>query len=156
MGNCALNPQRVAAISKIAEKLRGKPLSPAHREAVSDAAKRKIAEGTWHNSFSRARTYDYRGVKLYGRWEVAYARYLDKQKIEWRRPTETFPYSFEGRERRYTPDFYLPADDTYVEIKGYKTPKDAAKWVAFPKKLQVLRGRDLFEMGLIDSYKPDR
>ena len=43
-------------------------------------------------------------------------------------------------QRYYTPDFYLPDEDIYIEIKGYKTIKDEAKWSQFPidKRLKVL------------------
>lgn len=47
-------------------------------------------------------------------WEVAYAKYLDKNKIQW----QYEPRIFEVGKFRYIPDFYLPDTDTYVEIKG--------------------------------------
>lgn len=64
---------------------------------------------------------------------------------------ESFAYIFEGKERKYTPDFYLVDSDEYVEIKGYKTDKDAAKWEQFPehRKLKVLRGEDLIALKII-------
>lgn len=76
--------------------------------------------------------------------------YLDKLGIKWRRPTEKFPYTFDEKLRYYTPDFYLIDENTYVEIKGYKTPKDEAKWKCFPANLRILRGEDLIQLGILD------
>jgi PAB1-binding protein PBP1 len=49
------------------------------------------------------------------------------------------------KNRKYTPDFYLTESDEYIEIKGYKTEKDKAKWSQFPKnkKLIVLTASEL-------------
>jgi hypothetical protein len=115
---------------------------------ISATVRKKCEEGTWHNSFSRSRTHLYKGHKLYGKWEVEFAKYLDGIGINWVRCSESFPYEFEGRIRRYTPDFYIPDSDLYIEVKGYRTAKDDAKWANFPKKLLVLRGEDLKSLGL--------
>ena len=40
-----------------------------------------------------------------------------------------------------------------VEIKGYETDKDKAKWSQFTLKLKILKGRELKELGIIDNYK---
>jgi hypothetical protein len=37
-------------------------------------------------------------------------------------------------------------DDTYIEIKGYKTINDEKKWNQFPKKLVILYKKDLEEV----------
>lgn len=120
---------------------------------ISKTVNEKIKSGTWHLSFSKRRIHEYKGIKFNGTWELKYAKYLDENSINWRRPTESFLYIFEGKSRRYTPDFYLIDDDLYIEIKGYETPKDRAKWEQFPLKLEVLKGNELKKMGLIDSYK---
>lgn len=122
---------------------------------ISKTVFNKIKEGTWHNSFSRARTHEYNGMKFYGKWELKYAKYLDDNKINWIQNKEKFCYFFNGKNRTYTPDFYLIDDDCYIEIKGYKTEKDVAKWKQFPehKKLKVLMGEELLKMGIIDKYR---
>jgi PAB1-binding protein PBP1 len=50
-----------------------------------------------------------------------------------------------------TPDFYLPGTDEFIEIKGYKTEKDTAKWNQFPadKKLTILMHKELKDMQII-------
>jgi hypothetical protein len=122
-------------------------------EEVSETVQKKVINGDWHLSFSKTRTHEYKGVRLRGKWEVAYAQYLDERCIEWTQPTKPFPYEFEGKTLHYFPDFYLIKDETYVEIKGYETEKDRAKWNHFPQKLIVLKGKDLVELGLPIEYK---
>jgi hypothetical protein len=94
---------------------------------------------------------NYNGTDLHGSWEVAYARYLDLNSIKWIRNKDSFTYTFGGKERKYTPDFYLVDTDEYVEIKGYKTEKDIAKWEQFPKHrtLVVLMGPELTSLNII-------
>lgn len=120
------------------------------REKHSQTIMKKIEDGTWHLSFSKSRTHVYKGIKFHGQWEVKFAMNLDDKKVEWRRPSEKFQYTFEGKTRNYTPDFWIPEMNAYIEIKGYTTPKDEAKWSQFPLKLIVLKGEDLVQMGIID------
>jgi hypothetical protein len=91
----------------------------------------------------------YKGVWLDSTWEIKYATYLDDKGIAWQRPTEKFPYVFEGQRKNYVPDFWIPELDSYVEIKGYTTLKDEAKWSQFPLKLIVLKKEELVQMGVL-------
>lgn len=127
----------------------GKTLSDDHKNKIKSVVNDKIAQGTWHLSFSKSRTHIYKGIKFHGTWEVRYAKYLDLNEIKWRRPIEKFEYEFNGEVRNYTPDFYLIDEDLYVEIKGHKTAKDEAKWKAFPLKLKVLFGIDLVDLCIL-------
>lgn len=88
---------------------------------------------------------------LNGTWEHKYAMWLDSHNLTWKRNTQHFPYLFEGKVRKYFPDFYIKDNDTFVEIKGYETSKDKAKWSQFPKTLQVLKRDDLMR----DPYNLD-
>lgn len=153
--NCKQNPNREITNKKKSNslKINNCMFNEKHRKTLSDKINKKVKDGTWHNSFSKSRVHEYNGIKLYGMWEVNYAKWLDKNNIKWRRPTETFVYYFNNKKHRYTPDFYLLDSNEYIEVKGYKTPKDDAKWKQFPLKLKILMGKDLFEMKIIDSYK---
>ncbi len=118
---------------------------------VSKTINEKIANGTWHTSLARHMHYDYNGVDLHCSWELAYAKYLDSNNIKWIRCKNSFPYIFENKLRRYTPDFYLIDSCEYVEIKGFKIPKDDAKWNQFPNhlKLTVLMENELKALGVL-------
>lgn len=121
------------------------------KRKTSETVKQKVADGTWHYSFSKVRTHEYKGVRLHGKWELQYAKWLDKNNINWRRPKEKFAYVFENKERYYTPDFYLVDTNEYIEIKGYETDKDRAKWKDFPFKLTIIKGKELREKGIINE-----
>lgn len=145
---------------KISNETRKKPSASATRNnlARTDEVKRKISEtiltksknGEWHTSLAKNIHTNYHGVDLHGGWELAYAQYLDENHIEWCRCKDRFEYVFDDKKHYYTPDFYLTSTDTYIEIKGYKTKKDLAKWKQFPqdKKLIVLERKDLKALGV--------
>ncbi len=48
-------------------------------------------------------------------WEVKYAKWLDSKNIKWEYEKDTFKL----KDTTYTPDFYLPEQNIYVEIKGF-------------------------------------
>ena len=112
---------------------------------------KKVENKEWHVSLAKDHHYRYNGVDLHGKWELNYAKWLDKNQIKWQRCKDSFSYEFDGKTRRYTPDFYLIDTDEYVEIKGYKTEKDDAKWSQFPshRTLKVLLEDDLKAIGVI-------
>jgi hypothetical protein len=52
---------------------------------------------------------------FFSRWEANFARILNLMGIRWVHQ----PMRFQLRSQKYTPDFYLPDFDIYVEIKNY-------------------------------------
>jgi len=111
----------------------------------------KARNGEWHVSLAKNMHYNYQGNDLHGTWELRLAMYMDDNEIIWWRCDDTFDYEFEFRNLTYQPDFYLPKFDLYIEVKGYATEKDFAKWKQFPKdkKLIVLRECDLKYLDII-------
>jgi hypothetical protein len=88
-------------------------------------------------------------VFLDSSYELEYAKHLDKCEIKWIRNTKLFPYLWDNKTRQYIPDFYLIKENCYVEIKGYVTEKDKAKWKYFPHQLLILTGKELSELGIL-------
>ena len=87
------------------------------------------------------------------RWEVAYAEWLDEQGVDW----EYEPRWFALGGSSYTPDFYLTAEDRYVEIKGRMTEENATKLKRFAARyphvnLTVLQRAELTAIGLLDKH----
>ena len=72
----------------------------------------------------------YKGIRMRSLYEVAYAKYLDKQGTKWTYEAESFNLGT----FKYTPDFYLPETDTYVEIKGSWKRETKNKFKMFQKK----------------------
>lgn len=85
----------------------------------------------------------YKGFWCDSSWELAYVIYCLDHNIEIKRNQDSFSYVFNGRERKYYPDFKV--GNEYIEIKNYNTPMVEAKINAFPKDkiLKVLYGKDL-------------
>lgn len=151
---CEKNPSRQSTIDKTKASSLGKKLSLEHKAKLSSTINKKIQFGTWHNSFARSRRHLYNGQLFDGMWEVHLARWFDSYSISWSRNKEGFPYFF-GVARKYFPDFYLSDIDCYVEVKGWKTERDEAKWTQFPRRLIVLSGTDLQSLGLPISVRKD-
>lgn len=61
-------------------------------------------------------------IKVQGKWEKAVAEWLNDKHIKWDRTTLHFDKS-----HRYTPDFYLPEYDWYIEVKGWLRDTDCIK-----------------------------
>ena len=86
------------------------------------------------------------GVSMRSGWEKNFARYLNAEKIIWEFEPKLF--IFDGVKKgnlSYLPDFYLPKDDIWIEVKGFLRPQDKIKIRRFQrffpeefKKLQVV------------------
>ena len=93
----------------------------------------------------RTRQIEKYGIKFQGTWELAYYECCLATSLKVERCTERFEYEWNGI-RTYNPDFYLPESDTYIEVKGYETDRDRAKWRDFTGRLLVIRKMDIMSM----------
>ncbi len=120
---------------KLSKANKGKKLTNEQRERIS-LAMQKVVEKypdsyTKNNVVGRVKNILYNGIKLKGSWEVMVAEWLDSNNIKWEHETKHFEYEWNGK-RKYYPDFYLPELDIFLEVKGYKTERDLAKWKVVP------------------------
>lgn len=122
---------------------------------TSQTIKEKVKNGEWHCSFSKSRSYQYKGVTLHGSWELNFVKYLDKKSIKWKRLNKSFQYIWNNEYHEYFPDLYLPEFDLYLEIKGYPTERDICKWEQFPKdeKLDIYFGDELLNAKIISECR---
>jgi protein involved in sex pheromone biosynthesis len=61
-------------------------------------------------------------------WEANVARWLNLQNIRWEYEPKTFEFTkIRKGSRFYTPDFYLPDEGRFIEVKGWMDPKSATK-----------------------------
>ena len=123
----------------------------ANGKRISKTVNEKVANGSWHTSLAKHMHIDYNGVDMHGNWELKYAIYLDASDIKWIKCKDSFSYEYQEKLRKYTPDFYLIDTGEYIEIKGYMTEKDDAKWSQFPedKTLIVLMKEELIQLGIV-------
>jgi len=63
-----------------------------------------------------------RDIKVQGEWELNVAQWLNSLSIKWDRKRILF-----DDHRRYTPDFWLPEHNLYLEVKGFLRDSDIKK-----------------------------
>lgn len=81
-------------------------------------------------------------VRLRSKLEAKYAKHLNNGNIDWYYEYKSFPYlDSKGIRRTYTPDFYLPVENKYIEVKGKNliNEKDTHKinWVKQHAELDI-------------------
>ena len=86
----------------------------------------------------------YKGIWMRSTWEVKYAKYLDRRGTKWLYESKTFDLG----EVSYTPDFYLPEINTYIEIKGYWRDDAKLKFDLFKSKYSGINIQILNKLNL--------
>lgn len=89
---------------------------------------------------------------MQGTWERNVAMKLEELGIEWRKlkvHKDTLEYIMDGKIRCYTPDFYLPTYDIFLEIKVYWWGRDKEKMdivlKTYPNKNIVIIEKEQYE-----------
>lgn len=93
-----------------------------HREETKQIISEKRINFLENNPNQNIKWYDVDGIKVQGKWELNTALWLNKLNYKWNRKR----LEFLGH-RRYTPDFYLPELNIYIEVKGFMRDRDIHK-----------------------------
>lgn len=127
------------------------------RQRIREIKNALYASG-WECTAGRTKWYEYESlyngkVWVQGTWELAVVQYLDKNGFHWKRCSKRFPFiKPDGRPSTYLPDFFVEELGAYLEIKGYETKLDRAKWSQFPEPLVIWKKdkiREIFrELGV--------
>lgn len=99
------------------------PMGPEARQALSERQ-------SLNNSGGRCKWFEVGAQKVQGTWERDAGLKLTELGVEWRKcagKADIIQYTLDGKIKRYTPDFYLPAYDIYLEFKGYWWGDDKRK-----------------------------
>lgn len=108
---------------------------PDAKEKASIAMKKAVEnnpESYTSSNRGRVKQIEYNGLKFHGTWELEFYKYCEANLIKCERVLKSFPYEWNNSQHSYFPDFYLPVLDVWIEVKGYKTERDDAKWRHFP------------------------
>jgi len=115
--------------ARMSEAQKAKWQDPAYRERMRDAPAKRIAGGVGAKisaatkghpaRYSTHRNFLYGGLRMRSSYEVRVAKALDVMGIPW----EYEPRRFDLGSRTYLPDFYLPDNGAYWEVKGWLGPK---------------------------------
>lgn len=99
----------------------------------------------------------YQGYHCDSSWELAFVMYCLDHDLDIERNTEGFPYTYNGEEHLYFPDFIV--NSIYIEIKNYDSERNQAKRAQFPsdKTLKTLFKNDMrpYLQYCIDIYGKD-
>lgn len=110
---------------------------------------KKVSGGYREGSVTKYVHGTYEGYYYDSSWELTWIKWALKNSIVFNRNTQGFPYIYKGEEHLYYPDFYIPSQDLYVEIKGITDDLWEAKKAAFPYKLQVITRSEIKAYELI-------
>jgi hypothetical protein len=119
----------------------------------TEETKRKISQKlSINNKGGRAKWYEVAGQKVQGTWERNVALKFEELDIKWKKlktNKDILEYTMDGKVRCYTPDFYLPAYDVYLEVKGHWWGRDREKMdivlKTYPDKNIVIVEKEQYE-----------
>ena len=83
-------------------------------------------------------------ICFYSRWEANFARILNLLDIKWNFQSRTFDLGIQ----KYTPDFYLPEHDLFIEIKNFLSPYSYER----DKRFRELNPTIALQLILKDDY----
>ncbi len=91
----------------------------------------------------------YKNIWMRSSYEIKFAFFLDCSRIKWDYESKTFDLG----DTTYTPDFYIPEWDLYIEIKGWWRDDAKMKYKLFKKlysniRIRVLNQKDLETIGI--------
>lgn len=96
------------------------------------------------NIVGRSKHFIIDGIRYNSTWEYIVAECLTKQKIKWiRTGIKPENYYWNKSWHLYFPDFYLLDYDCYIEVKGYETDRDKAKWSYSKKKVFIIKQKEI-------------
>lgn len=86
------------------------------------------------------------GFNVLGGWEQTFVEFCLSNNIQIQQPNTGFSYEWNGS-RTYFPDFYLPESNMWIEVKGYETERDKAKWESMinvhKKNLNIVKSKEI-------------
>ena len=130
-----------------------------HSERMKKAVQDNPNSYSKNNVSGRVKMYEVKSstgaTKVKGKWELFVAEWLNNNSIRWTNDIKPIPYKWKGKWHLYFPDFHLIDLGVILEIKGYETERDRAKWDAVDhERFHVLSDFDSFdeELGTIAGY----
>ena len=98
---------------------------------MSEEKRIKLSEKqSLNNTGGKCKWYTVAGQKVQGTWERNVALKFEELSIEWvklKTHNDILKYEVDGKIKSYTPDFYLPFYNVYLELKGYWWGNDREK-----------------------------
>lgn len=159
--NGMAKPENSAARASVSAARKEYYADPKHREEASKIMRDLWAKGKYDGvAVGQCKWFDHtdwqgNNWKLQGTWELAYAKYLDAQRIKYKAHRGRIPYvDNEGNKRNYYPDFVLVESGEIIDIKNkYHYRLNESKFDMIrksnpDKKITLLFKKDLQELGV--------
>lgn len=136
---------------KLSKGRKGKHLSKEQKENLS-IIRSKAIENMGGGGFKHVKWFNLKNISgesfiVRGTWELLVGTKLNEANIEWKRKIYLNYTDDNGLKRTYTPDFYIPILDRYIEVKGFFSEKDKDKLKKVIKEhninLLILRESDI-------------
>jgi len=97
-------------------------------KGVKEMYRRLKKNGSFYSRSNQGKRKDLNDTFFRSSWEANVARYFNFVGIKWEFESKTFWFeNIKRGNRSYTPDFYLPEEDRYVEVKGWMDKSSKTK-----------------------------
>lgn len=107
----------------------------------------RIAQSTGKNNGMYGRSPEwhriiYNNIQFKSTWEVEYAKFFDLNGIIYIYEYNTFSLG----NKTYTPDFYFPVQDKWLEVKGWEWHNKFEEWLRQNPSIQALKIKGITEI----------
>ena len=153
---CSNNPNRVlqkpedmdAVKLKLSEAAKKYYSIPGNKEKQSIIMQKVVLDNPQsysdNNIVGRSKHFTIDNVRYNSTWEYEVALYLTENNIKWQRKNlKPLSYEWNQKWHLYFPDFLLIDHNIYIEVKGYETEKDRAKWLHSDKHVLVIKQKEI-------------
>jgi predicted nuclease of restriction endonuclease-like RecB superfamily len=157
--NRGLTKETSEIVKSLSEKI-SKTMTGRTGHKHSEETKQKISEQrSINNKGGRSKWFEIAGQRVQGTWELNVALKFEEHEIRWiklKTGKDILKYEMHGKIRSYTPDFYLPDFDLYIEIKGYWWGDDKEKMKIvmekYPDRKIIIVEKEEYENILKDNF----
>jgi hypothetical protein len=127
------------------------------RRAFSLRTKKAWEEGKYEGvKVGQCKWFDYEHsngtiYKVQGTWELAFIKWLDEKNLKFTCHRGRIPYTLDGKEKNYYPDFWIDEWSSYVDVKAevwYDENKFNAIRKNCDKEVKILFKEQLLELGV--------
>ena len=107
-------------------------IKPYNRIGIQSIEQRQAtsARMSLNNPGGKSKWFEVAGKKVQGTWERNIALKFEETNVIWEKPktnNDIWKYVLDGKIKSYSPDFYLPEYDIWLEVKGYWWGNDKEK-----------------------------
>ena len=124
----------------------GKSHTPESKRKISEGSKAGGKSGGYREGSGIGKSGRYNGIWCDSSWELAFIIWCQSQGKNIARNTERFNYEFNGKSRKYLPDFIV--DGQLIEIKGRRIADELtlAKLEATNGRVKLLLAEDMISI----------